>query len=180
MDDLNNETSEIQMTETSTNIDLLGRLRFSVLAAGELLPDVCWNSDGLTSAGQTDLRIIFPRTAVCAAISHAAELARGHHDQRTRASGVFHLFRLPTEMEAGMHRALVDLEQDGYFGDDPSTVMWNELGDIGGSAAEPEEGPVDLGSIDLSTKGGIARLANVYKAAFDAGKSCVPYFTLNR
>ena len=163
------------MTDTSTTIDQLAQLRFSVLLSGEANPDTWWDSDGLSVAGQADLRIIFPRTSVCAALSHVAELARRHHDQRTRAAGVFHLFRLPSDIEAGVHRSLVNLEQDGFFGDDPSKVAWQDLADAAESA---QEGAVDLGALDLNKEDDIKRLAGVYKAAFDAEKSCVPYFKL--
>lgn len=153
----------------------MAQLRLSVLLSGEASPDGWWNCDGLSVAGQADLRIIFPRTAVCAALAHAAELARSHHDQRTRAAGVFHLFRLPSDVEAGIHHSLVDLEQEGFFGDDPSKVAWLNLAD---TAKTTEEGAVDLGVLDLNKEADIRRLAGVYKAAFDAGKSCVPYFKL--
>jgi hypothetical protein len=127
----------------------LGRLRLSVLVCGEKLPDKCWNSDGLSRSGQDDLKIVFPRSSVLAAVSHAAALARTHHDERTRAQGVYHLFRLPAEMEAGIHRALIEMEQDSEFGDDPAAGIWDELGDLDRNTEAASEGPVDLGTLDL-------------------------------
>ena len=100
------------MPESSVS-QFLSHLRFSVLASGERLPERCWSSTGLSEAGQLDLKAVFLRTSVTAAISHATLLAKSHHDDRTRATGVYHLFRLPTDLEASIHRSIMDAEQAG-------------------------------------------------------------------
>ena len=95
------------MANKINHYQILAQLRLSVLACGEALPGKCWYSDGLGKAGQTDLLTVFPRTSLVAASSHAAKLAQAHHDAVTRATGVYHLFRLPTDVEASIHHELM-------------------------------------------------------------------------
>ena len=156
---------------------ILARLRLSVLACGEGLPGKCWDSDGLGKTGQTDLLAVFPRTSLVAATSHAAKLAQAHHDAVTRASGVFHLFRLPTDVEASIHHELMTTIPNDY---DIKGKLWSELDDLPKSEAPAQEGPVNLGEIKLTVAKDIGKIAHAYKSAFDAGQSVVPYFTLPR
>lgn len=154
---------------------ILAKLRLSVLAAGEALPSKCWDSTGLSKAGQADLVVMFPRTSILAAATHAAELARAHHDKYTRATGIYHLFRLPTELESKIHREMVDSIPNDF---DVHANIWGELGELPTTSADAEEGPVNLNALKLSTNKDIAKLGANYKAAFDEGLSCIPYFTL--
>lgn len=161
------------------SITYLAKLRFSVLAAGELQPDIWWSSNGLSSEGQADLSIVFPRTSVSAAIEHASELARLHHDERTRAVGVYHLFRLPTEIQSALHRMTIQIEQEGFFGPDLSACIWKDLSPPSSPNTQAQEGPIDLGHIRPHNVSDLGQLAETYKATFDGGKSCVPYFKIN-
>ena len=170
----------MQDTKTHTqSITFLAKLRFSVLVAGEMQPELWWSSNGLSQEGQSDLSIIFPRTSINAAMEHASELARLHHDERTRAVGVYHLFRLPTEIQSALHRTSIQLEQDGFFGADPRVQMWSDFPGISTSPTKAQEGPIDLGVFHPHNQSDLERLATTYKAAFDEGKSCVPYFKIN-
>jgi len=73
-------------TKISTSA-LLAHLKLTVLALGETLPGIYWDSSGLNQTAQNDLLVIFPRTSLTAAASHAEKLAEVHHDKHTRASG---------------------------------------------------------------------------------------------
>lgn len=154
---------------------LLAQLRLSVLASGEALPGKCWDSRGLNRSGQADLLILFPRTSLVAASSHAARLALAHHDAVTRATGVFHLFRLPTEMEAAIHHELMSTIPNDR---DVQATLWSELEFLPKLDVPSQEGPVNLGEIKLTSAKDISKIAHTYKAAFDAGQSVIPYFTL--
>lgn len=164
------------MANPFTPYNILAQLRLSVLACGEALPGKCWDSDGLQKTGQADLLMIFPRTSLVAASSHAAKLAQAHHDAVTRATGVFHLFRLPTDVEASIHQELMTAIPNDY---DVQAKLWSELAELPKLEVPAQEGPVNLGDIKLTTAKDISRIANAYKAAFDAGQSTVPYFTLS-
>ena len=143
------------------------------------MPLEWWDSKGLSTSGLTDLSVVFPRTPVNAAINHAAELARRHHDDRTRSVGVFHLFRLPSQLQSMLHRETIQLEQDAYFTENPEDLLWRELEGHTLPETAPQEGPVDLGKWNPNSQRDILRLAATYKAAFVSNFSCAPYFRLN-
>jgi len=154
----------------------LARIRLSVLASGETLPGKYWDSLGLNQTGQTDLLMIFPRTSLTAAATHAEQLAQAHHDERTRSSGVYHLFRLPTDIESSIHHEMIHSIPNDL---DLHANLWSELEDLPKGDVSAEEGPVDLGELNLTKLKDISKIAHTYKAAFDAGLNCIPYFTIS-
>ena len=164
----------------SRTIEFLSQLRFSVLTMGEQSPDTCWNSSVFSKSGQSDLAMVFPRTATSAAISHTSALAKQHHDDRTRATGVYHLFRLPTDIEGTLHKATIEKEQAGDFNAEFDSLVWKEISAAPPKQVTPQEGPVDLGELDLQKRSDLLLLGHTYKAAFDANLSCIPYFRLNQ
>ena len=137
------------------------------------MPGVYWDSKGLNSTAQSDLSFVFPRTSHLASVTHAKELAREHHDATTRESGVYHLFRLPVEIESSIH---------SYLLENSSTLSahepFSELDHLPSVDISSVEGAVDLGSIDLKSNKDLAKLGHTYKSAMDASKSCSPFFTL--
>ena len=163
------------MTSALSVYSILTRLRLSVLAAGEALPDKYWDSKGLSTSGQGDLVMVFPRTSLLAAMTHATELARAHHDKQTRASGVFHLFRLPTDIEAAIHHKMIESIPNDY---DIQANLWSEIADLPKAEASAEEGPINLNTLDLTTTKALAKLAATYKSAMDAGLTCIPFFQI--
>ena len=156
----------------------LAILRLLILKLGETPPSTWWDSTGLQKAGQDDLKFLFPRTSINAAAKHAQALAQSKHDASTRAQGVRHLFRLPIGLEVTLHQTLVDLETTGKLEPLLDTFNWDTLEGITYESTPAQEGPVNLGTLDVNSPKDLSRLANVYRAAFEAGVSCVPYFTL--
>jgi hypothetical protein len=157
----------------------LAILRLLVLKLGETQPSIWWNSTGLQKAGQDDLKFLFPRTAINAALKHAQSLAQSKHDASTRAQGVRHLFRLPVGLEVTLHQTLLDLETTGKLEPLLESLGWDAIQGVTYESLPAQEGPVNLGTLDIHSPKGLSRLANVYRAAFEAGVSCVPYFTLS-
>lgn len=154
-------------------------LRLLILKLGETQPSIWWNSTGLQKAGQDDLKFLFPRTSINAALKHAQALAQSKHDAGTRAQGVRHLFRLPVGLEVGLHQTLVDLETAGKLAPLLDTLSWEAVPGVTYEGTPAQEGPVNLGTLDIHSAKGLSRLANAYRAAFEAGVACVPYFTLS-
>lgn len=153
----------------------IARIRLSVLATGETLPDKYWDSKGLSATGQGDLKMVFPRTSLVAAMTHASELARAHHDRQTRASGVHHLFRLPTTIETAIHHEMIESIPNDY---DIEANLWSEIDDLPQAEVQPEAGSINLNSLDLTSKKDIAKLAATYKSAMSAGLTCIPFFQI--
>ena len=125
---------------------------------------------GATAAGQR---------LANAALKHAQALAQSKHDAGTRAQGVRHLFRLPVGLEVGLHQTLVDLEAAGKLAPLLDTLSWEAVPGVTYEGTPAQEGPVNLGTLDIHSAKGLSRLANAYRAAFEAGVACVPYFTLS-
>jgi len=157
----------------------LAILRLLILKLGETQPGVWWDSTGLQKAGQDDLKFLFPRTSINAASKHAQALAQSKHDASTRAQGVRHLFRLPIGLEVGLHQTLVDLETSGKLEPLLETLTWDTLEGVTYQITPAQEGPINLGTLNINSPKDFGRLASVYRAAFEAGVSCVPYFTLS-
>lgn len=163
------------MTAALSAYSTLARLRLSVLTAGEALPDKYWDSKGLSASGQGDLIMVFPRTSLLAAMTHATELARAHHDKQTRASGVYHLFRLPTDIETAIHQEMLESVPNNY---DVQANLWSEIDELPKVEAQPEAGSINLNTLDLTSTRAIAKLAATYKSAMDAGLTCIPFFQI--
>jgi hypothetical protein len=102
------------------------------------------------------------------------------HDERIGVGRVFHLFRLPETIE----RRLSNAFQEGGLPEDmtrcfESTEAAESV--LAGLAKGPtalKPGPVRLGGADMiNSPDGVAVVAATYRAAFDAGIKCYPYFT---
>lgn len=86
----------------------LAQLRAAVGFLGERDQHGWWQSTFLSAGSKPFLAPVFGRTlalAQCAGVTQAAALV---HDERIGVGRVFHLFRLPEDMEQGIHRALRD------------------------------------------------------------------------
>ncbi len=158
----------------------LANLRLIFLKINEL-SRISTNSNGLLPEGQTDLSCVFPRTSIQAAIQHAAAVARSEYDDKVRAKGVYHLFRLPTYWEAQIHRATMDGISDSELATagtvDSAYGLFPEL-PRPQNLIPPPQGPVDLREIDLTSPRDLANLASQYLSALGARQSVIPFFRL--
>lgn len=152
-------------------------LRSAVLLHGERCNLPWWSSTGVKS-GASDIRYALPRTAMTAALSRAAALAKSLHDERTKQQDLYHLFRLPHAIEADIHREMIRLEQAGELAVEKIEDFHTDFM-AGTEPLPPEaEGPVDCGHISIFNRADLKRICSLYKQAFDSGKVCLPYFLL--
>lgn len=152
-------------------------LRCGVLLRGESCNPPWWSSTAASSSA-ADIRFAFPRTAMTAAFSRAAELAKALHDERTRQQGFFHLFRLPHAIEADLHRETVRLEQAGELHAEAIESFFESFLEDASAPGKAAEGAVDCGQISIFKKSDLKLVGALYKAAFQSGKICLPYFKL--
>jgi len=61
---------------------------------------------------------------------------------------------------------------------DVKANLWSELEDLPKQEIPAKEGPINMGMLNLTSNKDISKIANTYKAAFDAKLNCVPYFTI--
>jgi hypothetical protein len=164
---------------TATN---LATLRLAVLKANEL-QGTGTTSKGLTRQGQADLDYVFPRTAMLAAWTHSAAVARQEHDEKVRSRGVYHLFRLPMFWEAQIHAASREvLEQETARAAETVEQLFSLLTDLPtlSSGGPPSQGAVDLGELDLGNLQDLARLASTYFGACASNQRVTPFFRLRQ
>ena len=165
---------------TSVAARNLAKIRLIILKINEL-HQIGGNSKGLLTQGQADLSYVFPRTSLLAATNHAAAVARLEHDEKVRARGVYHLFRLPTYWEGLIHRAstegfsAAELAAAGSI--ETAATLFSYLPELP-LPSPPPQGPVDLGEIHLTSPRHLANLAGHYFSALRAKQYVIPYFRL--
>jgi len=161
-----------------SKIHSLSMLRCAVLFCGEKADPAWWSSSAARS-GAADFRYAFPRTAMTAAFTRAAELAQSLHDERTRQQGVHHLFRLPHGIEADIHRETLSLDQQGELTAEKIEAFFESFLDGSSPGNQVAEGSVDYGKIAILNHTDQKRIGSLYREAFRAGKICLPYFELD-
>ncbi len=158
-------------------------LRTTVLALGEAQHAGWWRSGFLSPVGLSHLSYVYPRTNFSAAVRAAGRAAKSMHDSSIGIGNVYHLFRLPQQLE----RRLDDLIQESEsrlldrFGSMLSEreKLLNELGQLSGmvGASRPQAGPRRMGTIQaLPRPETVQQLAAAYRDAFQDGIKVFPYF----
>ncbi len=160
-------------------LNTIASLRLLVGYLGEKEQMGWWQSSFFTQGNSAFLNPLFGRTqllAQCNGVTRAAALV---HDDRIGVGHVYHLFRLPEDMEQGLHQALHDPELGRVLPEDANaTLVLERLGAFASGADAPGTGPVrvggnaDLGSVDTWKK-----VAGLYVDAFQQTKEVYPYFT---
>lgn len=157
----------------------LAILRAVVGCLGERAQFGWWQSSFFDPNSGAFLTPVFARTPVlarCEGVTRAAALV---HDERIGKGRVYHLFRLPEEMEQGIHRALYDAGVCGQVMS-RTTQQTEALAWLRGQAASPPEsaiGPALIGEAQaLRTATSWSVVAAHYLHAFEAGIQIFPYF----
>ena len=114
--------------------------------------------------------------AQCNGVSHAAAIA---HDESIGIGHVYHLFRLPEDMEQGIHQALLDSEVERVL---QSVIeLKAALVHLNQSAPEKKpsgEGPIHVGKIsDMQNPDYWRIVAGYYWYAFQENLRIFPYFS---
>ncbi len=151
-------------------------LRLVVAFLGEREQFGWWDTDFLSSNGLDFLAYNFPRTAMLAGLQGASEAGKRLHDERIGVGRVFHLFRLPTQLEERIHRSARDgeLPSDALTNKDAAMERLDRWID---SPVSAPEGPIQIGTeTRLNSRFSLTELAKHYSDAFRAEKQTFPYF----
>mgnify|MGYP005664203645 FL=1 len=153
-------------------------LRIAVCILGEKADPKWWNSNWFSTSADSFLKPVFGNEFGIAIYHGSVEASKRVHDERIGVGRVFHLFRLPEEMELKINsivlgencapiKELTEPEQATNFIEDLS--LDNSFSEIG---------PIRVGSFkDLIGKKWIKQLASNYKSAFENSKQTFPYYT---
>ena len=91
-------------------IEKLLSIRAAVAYLGEKEQFDWWSSSFFAKASSAFLAPVFPRTQLLAQCQGVTLAASRVHDERIGVGQVYHLFRLPEDIEQAMHRLLMSKE----------------------------------------------------------------------
>lgn len=158
-------------------------LRLLVGFLGERDQFSWWQSSFFAPGSGSFLAPVFPRTQFVAQFQSVTRAALLQHDDRIGIGDVFHLFRLPEEIEQGVHRVV----QDSNFSDWASTLIPNRdtaisnLRKIASLSSESSVGPICVGGLQDARNPAIwGTAAAFYAQAFCQGTRAYPFFSDRR
>jgi hypothetical protein len=139
-----------------------------------------WRTSFLSPTGRRYLEFNFPRTVLSAGLNSAAEPAKELHDRRIGRNGVFHVFRLPHDIEQDIHLLLATefkMELDTLI--QGRELAMKALAELAEGERVEGEGPVFISGIaQLMYRPSLRKVASCYSSAFGTGKQVFPYFTI--
>jgi hypothetical protein len=159
---------------------MLARMRIVVGYIGEREQHNWWQSSFYAARSRTFLSPIFGRThllAQCTGVSRAAALV---HDEHIGIGRVYHLFRLPEEIEQGIHTALRTVETIEKLTSLVSRqdAAMQYLRSQSQTLSRANAGPIEIGSSsDIRDRRCWRAVAATYFHAFDTNIETYPYFT---
>ena len=157
----------------------IATLRAVVGFLGESAEFGYWPSKFFSPEAEAFLSPVFPRTRFLACLTGVTEVAARSHDARIGVGNVFHLFRLPEDIEQAIHE-LVGAEPPAQLveaaGDEHTAMEYLRL-----HSAIPDsrcDGPTVVGPIStLRHVASWSQVAALYLAAFEGGHEVFPYFS---
>jgi hypothetical protein len=165
---------------SSEIVDSVALLRLAVGLLGEQAQPAWWPSAFLGAASKPFLSPVFPKTTVlvqCRGVTHAAARV---HDERIGVGSVYHLFRLPEDIEQAIHRLFEQPEHaqrlSALVKDRESAL--SALKALAANTKASSNGPVRIGrATDLSSTDSWRAVAAHYAAGFHASSEVFPFFS---
>ena len=153
-------------------------LRIAVSILGETTDPKWWNSNWFSTSADSFLKPVFGNEFGIAIYHGSLEASKRVHDERIGVGRVFHLFRLPEEMELKINSIVLGENCAPIKELTEPEHATNFIKDLSLDDSFSELGPNRVGAFkDLIGKKWIRILASNYKSAFDNSKQTFPYFT---
>ncbi len=168
---------------TSKNLTNLIKLRVAVGYLGEREQNSWWQSAFFSASSTSFLAPVFGKTSLSAQYYGVREAATLIHDEHIGTGAeVFHLFRLPENIEQEMHIKLSDSDLENEIqlitASQESAIAF--LTEFKSSSETQAIGPVRLGTADDITKPGLWRkTAGYYIHAIQNNEKTFPYVAKN-
>ena len=152
----------------------LSNLRICVAFLGEKEQANWWPSSFLSRSGEAFLSPVFPKTAALARVNGASGAAQVSHDEHIGIGDVYHLFRLPENVEHDISQLLskdttalklIDSEETAQAG----------LKELSAGESIQGIGPLLL-ECDAIDPDMIALMAAAYNHGFSSGEQVYPYY----
>ncbi len=162
----------------SEKLEKLASIRAAVGYLGEKDQYGWWQSSFFSAASSAFISPLFPRTQFLAQFTGVSMAASRIHDERIGVGQVYHLFRLPEDIEQGLHRILHEPEIVQRVkavvtskDDAVQSLRYN------GSPDKSNIGPTRVGDIEsLQSIEGWEAAAAAYIHGFESGTEVFPYF----
>ncbi len=162
-------------------IEKIAQIRVLVAYLGEKEQYFWWETSFLGEIGIEYLKLNFPRTAFLAGVTSVTEAASKLHNERIGKGMVYHLFRLPFNIEERIHEIL------RYMKDEKAKQLISAKEDsleiLKGfidSTVDAPEGPVQIGTTpNIISEFSVGELSKHYANAFQEDKKTFPYFREN-
>jgi hypothetical protein len=160
-------------------LDKLATLRAVVGLLGEQAQSSYWSSSFFDAGSKSFLAPVFPRTQILAQYRGVTSAAAIVHDDRIGVGDVFHLFRLPEDMEQGLHAAAEGTAVPSITESTASRESALQfLTDYTGENREKSEGPVKIGPlISIRDASVWKEAAAYYLAGIEANTDTFPFFS---
>lgn len=160
-------------------LEYLAKLRIVIGYLGEREQFSWWQSSFFSAGSQAFLAPIFTRTQFLAQCSGVTRAAAGVHDERIGTGHVYHLFRLPEDMEQDIHQLLhsPQLNQEIISSTIDKATALNFLQQEADTIASTAVGPTLIGNIKVLRNLTPWRIACAhYTYGFIKGVEIFPYF----
>lgn len=161
-------------------VERLAKLRLIIGYLGEREQFGWWQSSFFTQGSDAFLSPLFSRTQIvaqCNGVTHAAALV---HDERIGIGHVYHLFRLPEEIEQGIHQSL---HEQALYQLIQKIITKSEntldfLRRLAGNKIPTEFGPIRVGNnIALRDLNSWQKVAGAYLYGFEKENIVCPFFS---
>jgi hypothetical protein len=151
----------------------LAKLRTYVAFLGEKDQQNWWPSSFLSRSGAAFLNPVFPKTSLLARVTGASNAAQVAHDEHIGVGDVFHLFRLPENMEHDIFQVLTNELSILEIGSEDDA--YTSLQGLTNGDTTQGIGPLLLNQseIDQAT---ISHMAAAYLAGFKNNQTVYPYY----
>lgn len=160
--------------------EYLATLRAVVGYLGEKNQAGWWPSSFFATGSTAFLAPVFPRTQVVAQCAGVVNAASRVHDERIGVGQVYHLFRLPEDLEQSIHRVMHAEETATCIKNHVATpdAAMKFLREGNGSAPGEAIGPTrvaDVAGLRVITMW--HKVAAAYASGFEKQTEIYPYFT---
>ena len=150
------------------------KLRVAVAFLGEKGQKNWWNCTFLSSSADSFLTPVFPKTSILARVTGACAAAQLVHDEHIGVGDVYHLFRLPENIEQDISEKLSKETStpESIKSEDEAYKSLEELAD--GETTEGV-GPLELVLNEINEEA-VRRMAAAYLAGFRNNQLVCPFF----
>lgn len=162
---------------SSAFINKIVSLRVCVAFLGEKDQKSWWPSAFLSRSGEAFLNPVFPKTSLLARVNGASAAAQVAHDEHIGIGDVFHLFRLPENVEHDISQILTsDPVLKECFASEEAAI--EQLQKLAADHSFQGEGPLLLEQSEINPEA-IKSMASAFLSAFNNDQPVYPYYRGN-